>query len=166
MSDVASAAGISRQALYLHFPSRTELLLATMEHVRGELGVTSAYQRILATDDPDAVLTALMELHASFTPRITGIDRVLEGERQRDPVLESAWQNRDQSRINLMRGVVDRFAAAGRLSPEWPAEEAAEWLWALTSPSFVEKLQRRGWKPDDITRHTRRSIEATLLRSD
>ena len=33
MSDFARAAGISRQALYLHFPSRAELLVAVTRHV-------------------------------------------------------------------------------------------------------------------------------------
>ena len=33
MSEVARATGISRQALYLHFPDRSALLLALVEHV-------------------------------------------------------------------------------------------------------------------------------------
>lgn len=32
MSDIASRAGLSRQALYLHFPNRTELFIATTRH--------------------------------------------------------------------------------------------------------------------------------------
>ena len=33
MADIAKAAGVSRQALYLHFPSRAELLVATTRHI-------------------------------------------------------------------------------------------------------------------------------------
>ena len=33
MSDIAKEAGISRQALYLHFPNRADLLVATTQHV-------------------------------------------------------------------------------------------------------------------------------------
>ena len=33
MSDVAKQAGISRQAVYLHFPSRAELLIATTHYI-------------------------------------------------------------------------------------------------------------------------------------
>jgi AcrR family transcriptional regulator len=33
MSDIAKAVGISRQALYLHFPTRAALLIATTRHV-------------------------------------------------------------------------------------------------------------------------------------
>ena len=33
MSDIAKAVGISRQALYLHYPTRAELLIATTKHI-------------------------------------------------------------------------------------------------------------------------------------
>jgi AcrR family transcriptional regulator len=33
MSDIAKAVGISRQALYLHFPTRAALLIATTRHL-------------------------------------------------------------------------------------------------------------------------------------
>ena len=33
MSDIAKAVGISRQALYLHFPTRAELLISTTRHI-------------------------------------------------------------------------------------------------------------------------------------
>ena len=33
MGDIAAAAGISRQAVYLHFASRTELLVAAAKHL-------------------------------------------------------------------------------------------------------------------------------------
>ncbi|MGI9389771.1 MAG: TetR/AcrR family transcriptional regulator, partial [Boseongicola sp.] len=33
MSDIAKAVGISRQALYLHYPSRADLLVATTRHI-------------------------------------------------------------------------------------------------------------------------------------
>ena len=33
MSDIAKAVGISRQALYLHYPNRADLLVATTKHI-------------------------------------------------------------------------------------------------------------------------------------
>jgi len=33
MADIAKAAGISRQALYLHFPTRVDLLVAMTRHL-------------------------------------------------------------------------------------------------------------------------------------
>ena len=33
MADIARRAGISRQAIYLHFPARTELLIATTRYI-------------------------------------------------------------------------------------------------------------------------------------
>jgi AcrR family transcriptional regulator len=33
MSDIAKAAGLSRQAVYLHFPNRAELLISATKHL-------------------------------------------------------------------------------------------------------------------------------------
>ncbi|MBT3990005.1 MAG: helix-turn-helix transcriptional regulator [Rhodospirillaceae bacterium] len=33
MTDIVKTAGISRQAVYLHFPTRAELLIATAQHL-------------------------------------------------------------------------------------------------------------------------------------
>ena len=33
MADIAEAAGVSRQAVYLHFPNRADLLIATTRHI-------------------------------------------------------------------------------------------------------------------------------------
>ena len=43
MSAIAKQTGISRQALYLHFASRTELMIATTEYVDEVKGL---YQRM------------------------------------------------------------------------------------------------------------------------
>ena len=48
IQDIARAAGISRQAVYLHFPSRANLLEATTRYVDQELCVLEQYQKYCA----------------------------------------------------------------------------------------------------------------------
>jgi len=45
MSDIAKAAGISRQALYLHFDSRTELMIATVHYVDEVKGLNERLEK-------------------------------------------------------------------------------------------------------------------------
>jgi AcrR family transcriptional regulator len=42
MSAVARAAGVSRQALYLHFADRAALLLAVVDHIDEREGLAAA----------------------------------------------------------------------------------------------------------------------------
>jgi len=63
MSDIAKQAGISRQALYLHFDSRVELMIATVQYVdqvkglderlqqfqQAQSGLSSALSKLLVT---------------------------------------------------------------------------------------------------------------------
>ncbi len=46
MSDIAKAAGISRQAVYLHFGSRTELMIATSNYVDEVKGLNERLKRL------------------------------------------------------------------------------------------------------------------------
>ena len=45
MSDIAAAAGVSRQAVYLHFGSRSELLIAATRHGDAVLGLEGGWSR-------------------------------------------------------------------------------------------------------------------------
>ena len=46
MSDIAKTAGISRQAVYLHFPTRAELLTATTRYLDE---INNADERLMAS---------------------------------------------------------------------------------------------------------------------
>ena len=48
MGDIAKAAGISRQAVYLHFASRTELMIATTNYVDEVKGLNERLNRFKA----------------------------------------------------------------------------------------------------------------------
>ncbi|MCA9734998.1 helix-turn-helix transcriptional regulator, partial [candidate division KSB1 bacterium] len=45
LADVAAAAGVSRQAVYLHFGSRTELMIATTAYVDEVKGLNDRLQQ-------------------------------------------------------------------------------------------------------------------------
>lgn len=66
MEDVATAAGISRQTIYLHFRSKEALFLAGTEHLFD--GALQAVGRRLANDTPieDALVGAFDEWHGRF----------------------------------------------------------------------------------------------------
>src|SRR5256885_15133873 len=70
METVARAAGMSRQALYLHFPSKTALLLATVEHGKTKVRFGELLAPVVNAPDGESALDALIALHVEFTPRV------------------------------------------------------------------------------------------------
>ena len=54
MAQIAKAARLSRQAVYLHFADRAELMAALARHVHESLGLRTAIQRMM-TDAPTGV---------------------------------------------------------------------------------------------------------------
>ncbi len=77
MSDIAKAAGISRQAVYLHYPSRAELLVA-LTHWMDQ--VHQVDQRLAASrsaPDGDTRLAAFITAWGGYIPEIYGVGRAL-----------------------------------------------------------------------------------------
>ena len=71
MSDIAKAAGISRQALYLHFPNRTELLVATTRHIDVVKNVDARLARSRSATSGVERLHAFIEGWAATSPKFT-----------------------------------------------------------------------------------------------
>ena len=78
MEDVASAAGISRQAVYLHFKTKAELIIAVVEHAKTRLGFERAVERIKAAKTGEDALVELFDMHAELTPKIARASRSIE----------------------------------------------------------------------------------------
>ena len=54
MAQIAKAARLSRQAVYLHFADRAQLMAALARHVHESLGLPAAIQRMM-TDTPTGI---------------------------------------------------------------------------------------------------------------
>jgi len=151
MEDVAKAAGISRQAVYLHFKNKAELVVAVAEHAKTRLGFGKYVERIEQAKSGEEALVALFDMHAELTPKIVRTSRAIEGERARDPNVEAAWQKREGSRLALTRSVIQRLADDGRLAKGWTVPTAVDLVWALTAPGITEDLVvKRRWSRDKL----------------
>src|SRR4051794_41972833 len=84
MADVAGAAGISRQALYLHFPERSALLLALVEFVDEREDLAGAVAAVEAAGDGRAPGRAWGQMQADRNPRIAVPARAPDQSRHRD----------------------------------------------------------------------------------
>jgi AcrR family transcriptional regulator len=165
LEQIAAAAGVSRQAIYLHFGSRSGLLLALAEHVDQTERLAEAAQGVHNAPSGAEELDAFVRLQADYTPRIATIARIVDEGRRRDPALAAAWSDRMSRRHAACTRIVKRLDAEGALAPGWTVAAAADVLWALTSIRTWEDLVLdRGWTSRRYAERIRTVARRALLR--
>jgi AcrR family transcriptional regulator len=165
LEDIAAAAGVSRQAIYLHFGSKSNLLLELARHIDESQGLPALIGQFRSAPTSLEAMDQLIHVVATYGPRVLRIALVMDGARQSDADALAAWRDRMMSRLGGMRWVVEWIARDGLLAPGWTVEEAAEWWWALSSPQVQELLtQVRNWSASQYEAAMRRSVRAALTR--
>lgn len=164
LEDVADAAGVTRQTVYVHFGSRTGLLMGMVQHMdtRGTLG--RYLDRVFGAPTAVDALDAVADLHAAYHPEIHHVARVFMAERHHDEAIRTAWDERMESRRNLYRSVIEWLERDKLLAPEWDVETATDVIWSLTSWQVWEQLVvDRGWTEETYRRHLRTLLRRTLV---
>ena len=149
MGDVAKGAGVSRQAVYDHFGSRAELMVATVRYGDGVLGLNGRLRRYRAAGSGVERLEAYVEFWGRYMPEIYGIARALLSEREGDEAVAAAWDDRMRAVYDACRDIIERLRRDGTLVSGWSTDEAADLLWTMLSIRNWESLTReRGWSVD------------------
>lgn len=153
MSDIAKAAGISRQAVYLHFATRIELLSETTKYVDEIKGLDERLKVVTEAKTGLDMMMAYVEVWGNYLPEIHGLVGALLAVRETDEAAKSAW---DDCMSCLQSGCSDIIAALqseGKLAPNWTDSSATEMMWVLLSFQTWEQLTVEcGWSnPQYIT---------------
>lgn len=165
LEDVAEEAGVSRQTVYLHFGSRTGLLVAMVQHIDATGPLPGLIERVFDAPTAPEALDAVVDLHAEYYPMIYAIAAVFLAGKYEDEALRAAWAERMDSRRNLYHTVVERLESEGFLAPTWEGVEVAtDLLWALTSWQLWEQLViDRKWSKEEYLRHLRSMLRHLLV---
>lgn len=164
LASVASAAGVSRQSIYLHFGSKSSLLLALVAYVDEREGLRDLAEDVERAPTAVEGLHRYVDLVATLTPRVHRTALVLDSARATEPDAAAAWDDRMASRRRRCRRLVTRLREEGRLAPSWSPEEAADFMWAASSMRVWEDLVvRRRWSRRRFRRHLGRVLEQTLV---
>lgn len=162
---VAARAGVSRQTVYSHFPTRGDLLVAATDRSRDLAGAEAASRSVYEAATAPAALRAMVEMHASFVPKVLPAYLAVERERSADPEIEAAFARRAEGRRQLARHVAIRLQAEGELAAPWTTETASDVITILTSgTSTALYLHDLGWTVDEMRDRVRVLLERTLLR--
>ena len=104
---VAKRAGVSRQAIYLHFPSKVELLTALHMHIFAT-DVVPAVERYPITDTTAAsdALDATIAVDVEVTDKVWRIHEALTTARLQYPEVEKTLRPREEERYGELLGIV------------------------------------------------------------
>jgi AcrR family transcriptional regulator len=149
MAAVAERAGITRRALYLHFPSRAELLVALHAHVDERLDLPASAGAIAQAPDAVTALRAFAAHLARFHSRIARVDSALLRSADTDAEAASVVDEGVAVWHRACCALADRLAREGALADPWTTEAAADLLWSFMFPETLTRLtEQRGWSQD------------------
>ena len=163
MAAVADRAGVSRQAVYLHFPSRGQLIMALMDHVDQALDLEASLRPIWEAVDSLTALDAFADHVANYHSRLIGVVRAVDRSRHRDDDAAALWARSSELWYGGCRSITDALSAEGHLAAPWTPTTAADLMWALMSIEFVDDLTgARSWTTDELAARLRVVFRRTL----
>ena len=163
MAEIARAAGVSRQAVYLHFADRGSLFIELVHYADEKRGLAAELDKVRNAPSGVAALRTMAAVQARTNPGIWPLARATDAIRRTDEEVERAWQDRLKDRYAGCAAVVKRLIHEGSLRRGLTAEIATDLLWSITSLRAWEDLviQRR-WKPQQYEERIGDLLEHTL----
>jgi AcrR family transcriptional regulator len=164
MADIAAAAKISRQALYLHFPTRAELLIAATRHVDEVKDVDARLAASRSAPTGRARLAAFIAAWGGYIPEIHGVGRALMAMQGTDAEAASAWSDRMRAVRHGCAAAVDALQRDGDLAPSFTPETATDFLSMLVSvPNWEHLVLDCGWPQERYVASITRTAEDALI---
>lgn len=149
---IAAAAGVSPDTIYKTFGGKPGLIRAIRDRALDGEGPVPAEQRsdeIQAREtDPRTIINAWGAFVAELAPRASPILLLIRDIASSDPEVGALRDEIDAARLKRMTQNARRLRDAGHLRPGLTLAQAADMLWAYSSPELYELLVlRRGWAP-------------------
>jgi AcrR family transcriptional regulator len=147
---VAKKAGVSRQAIYLHFPSKAELLTALHLHIFAT-DVAPVLERHPVTDAMTAwdALDAIVAVDVEVAAKVWRIQEVLTTARRQHPEVDETLRPREEDRYAELLDLGGRLERDGVLPPTVGVGMFADMLWGLLNIGTYRNLViERGWSLD------------------
>ena len=153
MGDIAKAAGISRQAVYLHFASRAELLVAATRYLDEVLDVDRRLAPSRAATSGAERLSLYIDCWGHYIPEIYGVAKALLLAQDTDEAAAAAWNDRMLAMRDGCRAAIEALHSDGNLAPEWTPKRATDALWTMLLVPNWENLTREcGWSTRQYVR--------------
>ena len=165
MSDIANSAGISRQALYLHFANRTELLIATTHFIDKEKDIDRRLALSRNASSGLERLEAFVDAWGNYIPEIYGVANALIVMGVTDESARQAWMGRLAAVREGCEAIVVSLCRENQLSDSVNPTEATDVLCAHLSVETWRYLRHtRGWDQTRYLEVMQQTLRNVLVR--
>lgn len=165
-AEIAAAAGVSRQTLFIAFGSRAGLLTAM---ARNKDRQSDHVARLIEgsraeTVDPAGFLR-YVGTWLDYLPLIYPVGILLDAASLTDAEAAAAWDDRMKGALLAgLKRILARLEKAGHLRSGVRPERGAESIWSLIHPTAWRQLVVEcGWTPEEFRRSRLEIIESTVL---
>lgn len=164
MSDIADAAGVTRQLLYFHFDGRTQLFLELARAIDKAVRTEDLQRRIDEASDAVTALAEAVALQGLIKPEIQGVAAAVDRLRSTDPAAAAAWDERETDRYARCLELAERIEVEHRLAEGWESPQAARIIWSVTSQHSWQDLVVEGhWSNEQWVERTTRLLMGSLI---
>jgi AcrR family transcriptional regulator len=164
MRDIARETGISRQAVYLHFASRAELLNATTKYRDEVLDLDRRLAPSRAATCGVKRLALYIECWGNYVPEIYSVAKALMLAQDTDEAAAAAWRDRMEAMRDGCRAAIEALHSDGKLVPGWTPKRATDVLWTmLLVPNWENLTAECGWSTQQYVRWMKTVAERTFV---
>ena len=164
MSDSARAVGISRQAVYLHFASRTELMIATMSYVDEVKGLYERLNQLQSAQSGAELMDILVEIWGNYIPEIYGLAKAMLMTKDSDEAMAAAWNNSLGCISDVCQQTIDLLAREGKLAPVWSVADATDMFVTVVSIPNWEQLNKEcNWSNEQYINSIKTLLRRTFV---
>jgi AcrR family transcriptional regulator len=165
-ADIAAAAGVSRQTVYLAFGNRAGLLTAMARHKDEQTDHVSRLRAISRAETVTAAdFLSYLGVWLDYLPLIYPVAILLDAASLTDPDARSAWDDRMKAAFLAgLKRALSHLEERGDLAPGWDAGRAAELVWSLVHPTAWRQLVVDcAWSAEAFGRSRLAIIRSTIL---
>jgi AcrR family transcriptional regulator len=161
---IAKMADVSRQAIYLHFSSKAELLTALHLHIF-DTDVVPVVNRHPITAEMSGLdaLDATVAVDVEVASKVWRIHEALTVARRQFPEVEETLRPREKERYEGLLRLGRRLEGEGALPPGIGAGMFADMLWGLLNIGTYQNLvNERSWSLDEYRSWVRDTIRLQI----
>lgn len=167
MTQIASASGVSRQAIYLHFKSRADLFIATTRYVDEIKGLDQRLEKVLKCCDGTLMLDTFVDVWCNYIPEVYAVSKALMTSKESDEAAAAAWTEIMGCLHDICLEIIQRLAQENKLNAKWDVSRAADILYAVISiPNWEVLTIECDWKNEEYIINIKNLINNCLLNSN